>query len=80
MRPFIPPFDRKQKEPELYWVTCMKCGWKEIFELVPCEMIRVPAPGETEPQGPRLVAKLPARCPKCGARVEKYKLPPRIKY
>ena len=80
MRPFIPPFSPVQNDPEMYWVRCPKCGWQESFVLDPCEMTVIPAPGETEPENPPHVTKLPKKCPKCGARVEKYKVPPPIKY
>ena len=78
--PFDPPFGRKQKTLEFYMVNCTKCEWTEPFVLAPCEMIVIPAPGETEPQGPQHVTELPKRCPKCGARVEKTKIPGVIKH
>ena len=77
--PFERIFGRKPNNPEFYWVTCMKCGWENKFTLASGRMTIVPAPDETEPDGPQHVTKLPKRCPKCGARLEKYKVPPPIK-
>ena len=80
MRPFIPPFTPEQNDPEMYWVRCPKCGWKDSFALAPDGTSWIPAGNKTEPQGTQQVTKLPAKCPKCGATLEKHKLPPRIKY
>ena len=60
--------------PEFYEMSCPKCGWKETLELDPCEMEVITLSGEP-PSGPRSVTELPTRCPVCGARVNRKKLP-----
>ena len=62
------------KNPEFYAMSCPKCGWKETLELDPCEMEVITLDG-APPSGPRSVTELPKRCPECGARLNKKKLP-----
>jgi predicted RNA-binding Zn-ribbon protein involved in translation (DUF1610 family) len=62
------------KNPEFYEMSCPKCGWKETLELTPCEMEVITLDGEA-PKGPRSVTELPKRCPACGAKLTKTKLP-----
>ena len=62
------------KNPEFYAMSCPKCGWAEALELNPCEVDVITLDGEP-PKGPRTVTELPKRCPKCGARLNKQKLP-----
>ena len=62
------------KNPEFYEMSCPKCGWEETLELDPCEMDVITLDGES-PKGPRGVTELPKRCPECGARLTKKKLP-----
>jgi predicted nucleic-acid-binding Zn-ribbon protein len=65
------------KNPEFYAMSCPKCGWEETLELDPCEMDVITLDGEA-PKGPRSVTELPNRCPECGARLKKEKLPIRV--
>ena len=65
------------KNPEFYAMSCPKCGWEETLELDPCEMDVITLDGEA-PKGPRSVTELPKRCPKCGAKLKKEKLPIRV--
>lgn len=62
------------KNPEFYRMSCTKCGWEDAFELEPCETITIALPG-TPPDRWHHVTELPRRCPKCGARLKKEKLP-----
>ena len=62
------------KNPEFYAMSCTKCDWKETLELSNCEMEVITLDGEA-PRGPRSVTELPKRCPECGARLSKRKLP-----
>ena len=62
------------KNPEFYEMSCPKCGWKETLELDPCEMDVITLDGEPY-RGPRTVTELPKRCPTCGAKLTKKKLP-----
>ena len=68
----IPPIFGKN--PEFYAMSCTKCDWKETLELSSCEMDVITLDGEP-PKGPRSVTELPKRCPVCGARLSKKKLP-----
>ena len=65
------------KNPEFYAMSCPNCGWKETLELDPCEMDVITFEGEPS-KGPRSVAELPKRCPKCSARLNRQKLPIRV--
>ena len=65
------------KNPEFYAMSCPKCGWQETLELSNCEMDVITLDGEA-PKGPRSVTELPKRCPECGARLKKEKLPIRV--
>lgn len=65
------------KNPEFYAMSCPKCGWEETLELTPCEMDVITLDGEA-PKGPQSVTELPKRCPECGARLKKEKLPIRV--
>lgn len=60
--------------PKFYAMSCPKCGWKETFELAPCEIDVITLDGETD-GGPQCVTELPKRCPTCGATLTKKKLP-----
>lgn len=62
------------KNPEFYEMSCTKCDWMENLELDPCEMDVITL-DDAPPSGPRQVTELPKRCPKCGARLNKRKLP-----
>ena len=62
------------KNPEFYEMSCPKCGWKETLELSNCEMEVITLDGEPY-RGPRSVTELPKRCPTCGAKLTKKKLP-----
>ena len=65
------------KNPEFYAMSCPQCGWKETLELAPCEMDVITLDGEA-PKSLRSVTELPKRCPECGARLKKEKLPIRV--
>ena len=65
------------KNPEFYAMSCTKCEWKETLELSNCEM-EVITLDDAPPSGPRSVTELPKRCPECGARLTKKKLPFRV--
>ena len=65
------------KNPEFHAMSCPKCGWKETLELAPCEMDVITLDDEP-PRGPRSVTELPKRCPECGVRLKKEKLPIRV--
>ena len=62
------------KNPEFYAMSCTKCGWRETLELSSCEMDVITL-DDNAPKGPRTVTELPKRCPECGARLDKKKLP-----
>ena len=62
------------KNPEFYAMSCPKCGWKETFELIPCEMDVITLDG-SKPSDPQCVTELPRKCPECGAGLTKKKLP-----
>ena len=62
------------KNPEFYAMSCTKCNWKETLELNNCEMEVITLDGKA-PNGPRSVTELPKKCPECGARLNKKKLP-----
>ena len=62
------------KNPEFYAMSCTKCEWKETLELSNCEM-EVITLDDAPPSWPRSVTELPKRCPECGARLNKKKLP-----
>ena len=62
------------KNPEFYAMSCPKCGWKETLELSNCEMEVITLDGEA-PKWPRSVTELPKKCPECGARLNRKKLP-----
>ena len=62
------------KNPEFYAMSCPDCGWKETLELDPCEMEMITLDGKA-PSGPRSVTELPERCPECGGRLSRKKLP-----
>jgi predicted nucleic-acid-binding Zn-ribbon protein len=62
------------KNPEFYAMSCSKCGWKETLELSNCEPDVITL-DDNPYQGPRIVSELPMRCPACGARLMKTKLP-----
>jgi predicted RNA-binding Zn-ribbon protein involved in translation (DUF1610 family) len=62
------------RNPEFYEMSCPKCGWKETLELDPCEMDVISLSGEPD-RGPRSVTRLPKKCPECGAKLQKKKLP-----
>ena len=62
------------KNPEFYAMSCTKCEWKETLELSNCEM-EVITLDDKPYSGPRSVTELPKRCPECGARLNKKKLP-----
>lgn len=62
------------KNPEFYEMSCPKCGWKETLELSNCDPEVITLDGAA-PSGPRIVAELPGKCPKCGARLTRKKLP-----
>lgn len=62
------------KNPEFYEMSCPKCGWKENFELSNCDPEVITLDGEA-PRGPTIVSELPKKCPKCGARLTRKKLP-----
>ena len=62
------------KNPELYDMSCPKCGWDEAMVLDPCETDTITLSGEP-PRGPRHVTELPKKCPECGARLNRKKLP-----
>lgn len=68
----IQPFSGKN--PEFYRMSCPKCGWEETIELDPCEMDVITLDDEP-PKGPRNVTELPKKCPLCGARLDREKLP-----
>ena len=78
MSPIHFPSGPFRKNPEFYEMSCPKCGWKEMLELDPCEMIVIPAPGKTGPSGPRQVTELPKTCLLCGTRLNKKKLPIKV--
>ena len=69
------PLGAKTNNPEFFTMSCAKCGWHETLELSPCEMIVIPAPEEVTVSGPRCVTSLPKKCPNCGAKLNKQKLP-----
>ena len=62
------------KNPEFYEMSCPKCGWKETLELTPCEMDVITLDGKPTPVL-QSVTELPKRCPACGTRLTKKKLP-----
>ena len=62
------------KNPEFYAMSCPKCGWEEKLELSNCEPDVITLDDKPY-QGPRIVSELPKRCPMCGARLTKTKLP-----
>ena len=62
------------KNPEFYAMSCPKCGWKETLELSNCEMDVITLDDDA-PKGPRNVTELPKKCPECGARLNRKKIP-----
>lgn len=50
-----------------------------MLELSPCEVDVISAPGEMKPSGPKNVTTLPKRCPICGSRVNRQKIPVVVK-
>lgn len=50
-----------------------------MLELSPCEVDVILAPGEMKEDGPEIVTALPKRCPICGSRVNRQRIPVVVK-
>lgn len=66
-------FTHKRNEPEIYRMTCTGCGWSQDMELTTAEVIQTEDPDAGK--GPVIVSELPERCPGCGGKLKKEKIP-----
>jgi len=78
--PIRPPwFLRKKNEPQFFRVRCRECDFKKCYEVTSSIVIYTD-PDEDHSSLPKVVEKLPDRCPICGGKLEKIKIPSLIRY
>ncbi len=64
----------RQDKPATYRIKCKSCAWEKTYEVFSGTVWYAPGvtPAEIVVNTKRL---LPAICPECGAKVNKYRLP-----
>lgn len=63
----------KRKPPvEFYHCECPKCGFSQNYEVASGTTIQIEPPDADDPI---LVSQVPEKCPKCGAKWRKRKIP-----
>jgi len=68
-----PPSPFGRKSSPFYVCECPKCGCRQAYELGdPDSVVCV---GDGEPDAMKTVERIPAVCPKCGAKWKKTHLP-----
>ncbi len=68
----FPPF-RKNTDPEFFRMTCPKCGFDKKYELTK-DYTGIPG-ADNEDSDYEITGKLPEVCPRCGAGLNREKLP-----
>ncbi|MBO4619384.1 MAG: hypothetical protein J5654_04675 [Victivallales bacterium] len=63
---------RRKPPVEFYLCECPKCGFSQDYEVTSGEVIQIEPPA---PDDPITVLQLPEKCPKCGAKWRKRKMP-----
>lgn len=74
--PIRPPdfFLKRNPGPQIYEMTCSRCGSKKLFELAKNYTI-IQNPECDQSDSPEIVDELPTACPVCGGKLKKKKKP-----